>query len=156
MIKFEIFKEIYVGGLTKEELLQKLTSAGIQFNKYAPTLFEHSTFSPSDKIERLSLVKVTSEDFGLSNPYSFKELVNKATAAGLKLCPLYLGAFLRLDYLDQPEGSYLTIASTKPEADENYPNGFYIRNHEKALWLRGYRADDFCEWPSDNEFIFLR
>lgn len=24
--------------------------------------------------------------------------------------------------------------------DENYPTGFYIRNFESSLWLRGYRV----------------
>jgi hypothetical protein len=58
--------------------------------------------------------------------------------------------------LEQPEGSYLTVASDRPESDENYPNGFYVRNFNTTLWLRGYRAADFCEWPLDNEFLFLK
>ena len=37
--KFEIFKEITIGGLTKEQLIQRLSEDGIQFNKYANTLF---------------------------------------------------------------------------------------------------------------------
>lgn len=43
--KFEIFKEINTGGLGKEQLIQRLSEAGIQFNKYANTLFEHPRFS---------------------------------------------------------------------------------------------------------------
>jgi hypothetical protein len=45
-----------------------------------------------------------------------------------------------LEYLEQPEGPYLTVVLDRPESDENYPNGFYIRNFNKTLWLRGYRA----------------
>jgi hypothetical protein len=56
---------------------------------------------------------------------------------------LYLAAFLRLDYLDQASGPYLTIASIKPEIDENFPNGFYLRSFENVLWLRVYKADGF-------------
>ncbi|MNL13979.1 hypothetical protein D3C87_1349040 [compost metagenome] len=156
MKRLEIFKEISIGGLTKEQLLQQLTSNGIQFNKYADILFEHPLFAPPDNVERVSLVKVKLSDFDLSNPCSYQEFTNRALAAGLKLCPLYLAGFLRLNFIDQPEGPYLTIASAKPENDENFPNGFYLRNHENSLWLRGYRADDFCEWPDDNEFIFLK
>lgn len=73
----------------------------------------------------------------------------------LKLCPLYLAAFLRLEYLNQPAGPYLTIASNKPEMNEAYPNGFYIRNFENVLWLRGYKADSFAGWPGENEFVFI-
>jgi hypothetical protein len=155
MSKFATFKEISIGGVTKEELLQKLRSSDVQFNKYAEILFNHPSFTPPDKIESVQLVKVKLSDFALDNPCSYQELTIRASHAGLKLCPLYLSAFLRLSFLDQPEGPYLTVASAKPESHEDYPNGFYIRNHDKALWLRGYRADDFCEWPNDNEFIFL-
>jgi hypothetical protein len=74
----------------------------------------------------------------------------------LKLCPLSLGAFLRLEFLDQEEGPYLTIASEKLVNDENYPNGFYLRNTENSLWLRGYRASEDYKWSLDNEFVFIK
>jgi hypothetical protein len=156
MIELKIFKEIAIGGLTKDQLLHQLVEAGIQFNKYAHTLFEHPSFFPDDKIAKVQLVKIKPADFNLSNPCSYQAIVAQALSLGLSLCPLYLAAFLRLQYLDQPEGPYLTIASVKPENDEFYPNGLYIRNFENVLWLRGYRADDDCEWPSENEFIFLK
>lgn len=156
MDKLKVFKEITIGGVSKEKLLQQLVEAGVQFNKYAETLFEHPQFIPPAKAEKVQLVKLGIADVGLSNPCSFSEFVQKASVLGLNLCPLYLAAFLRLEYLGQPEGPYLTIASEKPEKDENYPNGFYIRNFEKVLWLRGYRADDICEWPEQNEFVFLK
>lgn len=156
MSSFEVFKEISIGGLAKEELIQRLVSKGIQFNKYANILFAHNLFSPENKVEKVKLVKVNHSDFGLDELFSYQEFLNRASADGLRPCPLYLAAFLRLEYLDQPEGPYLTIASIKPESDQNYPNGFYIRNHEKSLWLRGYQADDFCEHPKGNEFVFLK
>jgi hypothetical protein len=83
----------------------------------------------------------------MDNPCSFQEVVNQASTLGLRICTLCCAAFLRLQYLDQPEGPYLTVASAKPEIDENF---------NKILWLRGYRATDFCEWPMDNEFLFLK
>jgi len=128
MIKLEIFKEISIGGLTKEQLIQRLAEVGIQFNKYAYTLFEHSAFSPGDQAQRVKLVKVNLSSLGLSSPCSFQEILNRASDVGLMQCPLYLGAFLRLEHIDQPEGPYLTIASAKPKIEENYPTGFYIRN----------------------------
>lgn len=156
MSKIEIFNEISVGRFTKEQLIQQLEAAGVQFNSYASTLFEHSDFSPGDRVERLKLVKVSLKDLGLKNPCSFDTIVSRATNLELKLCPLYLGAYLRLEYLAQPAGPYLTIASMRPELDENYPTGFYIRNWENSLWLRGYRAIGESEWPDENEFIFLK
>lgn len=156
MNKFEIFKEIIIGGITKEHLLQKLSDGGIQFNKYASTLFDHPQFLPSVKAEKVKLVKATLPDLGLNDSCSFEEFESRASALELKLCPLYLAAFLRLEYIDQPAGPYLTIASKKPEKHENCPNGFYIRNFENVLWLRGYMADGLSDWPGQNEFIFIK
>lgn len=156
MNNIKIFKEISIGGLTKVQLLQQLAEAGIQFNKYAHTLFEHPSFLPDDEVTKVLLVKIRPSDLNLSNPCSYETIVEQASKLGLSLCPLYLAAFLRLQYLDQPEGPYLTIASEKPENDDNYPNGFYIRNIENVPWLRGYCANGDCEWPGENEFIFLK
>jgi hypothetical protein len=156
MIQFEIFREIFVGGLTKVQLIQKLVDKGIQFNSYANILFDHPQFVPSKNIQKVKLVKASLCELGLSENCSLKEFENQIFSLELKLCPLYLAAFLRLDYLDQEIGPYLTIASKKVESSENYPNGFYIRNFEKTLWLRGYRADGFADWPDRNEFILLK
>lgn len=154
--KFEIFREIVIGGLSKENLLKQLSENGIQFNKYAAILFDHHQFLPSAEIEKVTLVKVSLADLGLNDSCSIEEFEHRAFELGLKSCPLYLAAFLRLQYIDQPAGPYLTVASKKPENDENYPNGFYIRNFENTLWLRGYRADGFAGWPEKNEFVFIK
>jgi len=153
--KFEIFREIEIGGLSKEQLLTRLSGSGIQFNKHATTLFNHHQFLPSAESENVTLVKVSLADLGLNDSCFIEEFETRASALGLKLCPLYLAAFLRLQYTNQPVGPYLTIASKKPEKDENYPSGFYIRNFENALCLRGYMADGFAGWPEQNEFIFI-
>lgn len=153
--KFQIFKEITIGGLRKEQLIQRLSEAGIQFNKYANTLFEHPQFSPPSEVEKVKLAKVALSDLGLQDTCSTEEFSNRASMLGLRPCPLYLAAFLRLEYLNQPDGPYLTVASHKPNEDDNYPSGFYLRNFENALWLRGYKADGFSDWPGSNEFIFI-
>lgn len=155
-MKFNVFKEITIGGVRKEELLEKLTKSNIQFNPYANILFEHPHFTPPSETEKVKLVKITLSDLGIDETCSFKDFSTRSSELGLKLCPLYLAAFLRLEYLDQPAGSYLTVASQKPKNEENFPNGFYIRNYEDALWLRGYRADGFSDWPENNEFVFIQ
>ena len=152
----DIFKEISVGGVPKNLLINRLVKAGIQFNEYAKTLFEHEAFATDAPVEKLKLVKIKPSDLGLSNPYSLEMVVQQASNLGLRVCPLPVAAFLRLEYLDQVEGPYLTIASARPENDENYPTGFYIRNLENILWLRGYRAIGECDHPLNNEFVFLK
>lgn len=153
---FKTFRELSVGGLSKDKLIQQLIFNGIQFNDFTQILFESSSFSPGGESEKVQLVKVKLSDLGLTNPCAFQTIVDKALSLGLRLCPLSLGASLRLDYLDQPEGPYLTIASKKPEQHEYYPSGFYLRNSDGSLWLRGYLATGDTEWPVENEFVFLK
>ena len=154
MANFEIFKRISTGGTSKEKLIADLTAQGIQFNAYAHTLFEHPDFKVSESVEQVDLVKVNLQDLQLTKPSFYSDIVQSALSLGLKLCPLSLGAFLRLAYMDQPEGPYITIASVNPEKDEDYPDGFYVRYKDNVLWLRGYRATDDYEWPLESEFIF--
>jgi hypothetical protein len=156
MSDFPTFREIVTGGLTREQLLDRLAENKVRFNGYAERLFRHPAFSPGETRERAELVTLTLPDLGLPNPCSFPAIAGKGSALGLRLCPLPLGAFLRLAYLDQPEGPYLTVASPAPESDEDYPKGFYLRRYDGAVWLRGYRASGACEWPAGGAFVFLK
>jgi hypothetical protein len=152
----EIFKELSIGGVAETRLIHQLTEANVHFNKYAPILFESAAFTPDSPIEQVKLVKLKFSDMELNEVCSYENIVERGLAMGLKICPMHLGAFLRLNYIDQPEGPYLTVVSSDPMGDENYPTGFYLRNHEGKLWLRGYRAKGETEWPPDQEFIFLK
>lgn len=148
--------ELTVGGVSADELIRRLVGAGVQFNENAQTLFGHRLFAPSSTSATVALVKVAPAELGLKGEYSYHDVLRRGAGRGLKLCPLSLGAFLRLEYLEQPPGPYLTIASPELGGGENDPTGFYIRNNEGALWLRGYRALGECEWPAENEFVFLK
>lgn len=79
-------------------------------------------------------------DLGIQNPYSLENAIDAASCMGLSPCPLYVAAFLRLEFLEQAAGPYLTVASSRVEIDKDYPTGFYLRNFESLLWLRGYCA----------------
>lgn len=155
MKRFKTFIEIYIGGSTKEEIIKRLYEQNISFNDYGFTLFEHPDFTPSIEIEKVKLVKLSLNELNLNHNCSFEDFVQRASEFNLRLCPLYLAAYLRLEYLEQVEGPYLTIASNKPKGP-NLPNGFYLRNFENKLWLRGFKADGFTGWPEDNEFVFIK
>ncbi len=150
----ETFKEILINNLGKDELLRRLKDKGTQFNKYADQLFEDPAFAPSGTVEKVKLVRVNLSDLGLTKPAIYQEIVAKAEDLGLKLCPLILAAYLRLEYSEQSEGPYLKVASPKVGNSDDYPRGLYLRNINKVLWLRGFRASDDWEYPLDMEFVF--
>jgi hypothetical protein len=151
----EVFKLLSIGGVTKENLLDCLISAGIKFNAYAEILFKNQLFIPNEQRSIVNLVKMSLNDLNLENECTYAEIIKRSSSVGLKLCPLYLGAFLRLKYLDQPEGPYLTIASCPLGSDGSYPNGFYIRNLDGTNWLRGYKVEGKVDCPTNHEFLFI-
>ena len=70
--------------------------------------------------------------------------------------PLEVAPHLRLQYTDQPNGPYLTVASQKLRSDETFPNGLYLRSLDDGLWLRGYCATpDVVFAPDFSDFAFL-
>jgi hypothetical protein len=148
--------ELVIGGLTKESLIRRLVEAGVEFNDYAKTLFEHPDFAPTQTTEKVTITQLSLSTLQLDSPCSFEAIAARASDLGLQLCPLYLAAFMRMEALDRPEGPYLTIASPRPEKDEAYPTGFYLRNIAGVSWLRGYRVQGEAEWPVENEFVFVK
>lgn len=57
MSGLETFKEISMGGLSKDHLVSQLVETRIQFNAYAKILFEHERFSPIPKAEKVQFKK---------------------------------------------------------------------------------------------------
>lgn len=134
-------RELLVGGVSKEDLLERLARNSVLLNDYARALFADERFGTSPEPRRVHVAIVTLNQLGLADGGTFKEIVQRAAAVDLSLCPLEVGPHLRLTYLDQPEGPYLTIASAPLSPDGAGPTGFYLRRRKDGLWLRGYRAD---------------
>lgn len=144
-----------MGGVPKDALLARLADAGVQLNDHARTLFADDDFTtaPTERTVRVAFVALP--DLGLPEGGCFDEILARAEAAGLAACELEVAPHLRLAYLAQPEGPYLTVASHALRDDPAFPNGLYLRRREDGLWLRGFRADDDYHYPPDfTHFVF--
>lgn len=150
----EIFKKITSGGIPLEQLLQRLAEAGVQHNEYARVLFNDPHFTISEP-QQINIAVVSVKELDLNNGGTSSEIFAAASRQRLALCPLELAAHFRLQYMDQPEGPYLTVASVKTRDDEEYPNGFYLRRLNETLWLRGYRATSDYIWEPASAFAFI-
>ncbi|AWB46911.1 helicase [Paenibacillus sp. CAA11] len=160
---------VEVGGFKKSELVEKLQEHSIQLNEYGERLLNDGKFTTSETRYSLQTVELAVRDLGFSDGAVTAQIFKKANEVGLKLCPLELGPYLRLQYLDQPEGHLgnpikqhqapagsITIASEMLSEDHDFPKGFYLRRMNGVLWLRGYIADDLHIWSPDDHFIFCQ
>ncbi|MFJ7183911.1 helicase [Lysinibacillus xylanilyticus] len=164
-----ITRTVEVGGLTKSQLVQKLQQYSILMNEYGKKLITDDKFTTSDKKYSLKTVELTVGDLGFPDGANTEQIFKRAEELGLKLCPLELGPHLRMEYLDQTEGSSsnslqkqqapsgsITIASEILTEDDNFPKGFYLRRINGVLWLRGYCADHLHVWNPNDHFIFCK
>ncbi|WP_291758649.1 helicase [Lysinibacillus sp. UBA5990] len=164
-----ITKSIEVGGLTKWQLIKKLQEHSISMNPYGEKLLSNDKFITSETKYSLKTVELAVRNLGFPDGATMPQLIKQANKLGLELCPLEVGPYLRLEYLDQAEGDSgnslqqnqapsgsITIASEIVSDDDNFPKGFYLRKIDGVLWLRGYLADDLHSWNPDDQFIFSK
>ncbi|MFF3024493.1 helicase [Gottfriedia sp. NPDC057948] len=165
-----ITRIVEIGGHTKSQLNEKLQQASISINEYGEMLLKDDHFTVSNTKYSLQTVELTVGNLGFLEGATTPQIYQKAKELNLELCPLELGPYIRLSYLDQPEGFFIgnskkqyqapsgsiTIASEALSEDEDFPKGFYIRRINGVLWLRGYRADHLHVWNNDDHFIFCQ
>ncbi|MFZ4616928.1 MAG: hypothetical protein ACOYM2_12135 [Rectinemataceae bacterium] len=152
------------GGSSKEVLLAQLLSASIMLNENARTLFSSDLFITAASRESARVVEMSVADLGFPEGASFPEILERAQESGLSPCPLELGPYFRLRYLDQreqaeirknraPAGS-VTIMSIPLSDSDGFPKGFYLRKIDGALWLRGYTCDMEHRWEPGDRVAF--
>lgn len=147
--------ELEVGGVSKSELIVRLSERGVKLNDYARTLFVDPAFATSADTYQVRLVEVSLPEIDLPDGGRFEQIIDCAANFDLEPCPLEVAPHFRLKYLDQPEGPYLTIASPAPPPDAETPNGFYLRHLSDGLWLRGYESGPENIWQPDfSSFVF--
>ena len=162
-----ITKTLENGWQTKWQLMQKLQANSISINEFGEKLIRDNKFTTSESKYSLTIIELSVRNLGFPNGATMPQLFKQATDLGLELCPLELGPYIRLKYLDQPEGNIaasfqqnqapfgsITIASQRVTDDDDFPKGFYPRKIDGVLWLRGYLADDLHVWNPDDRFIF--
>lgn len=158
-------KKVAIGGLTKPALLQELADHDVLLNPLGEKLFADEDFQLSTTSQTVNIVEITVAELGLSSGGRLSQIFKQGEKAGFVPCPTELGPYLRLAYLEQPEvtatgkqhkapeGSLTIISPIIKESDE-FPKGFYLRNIDGQLWLRGYICDDLHQWNPTDRLIF--
>lgn len=163
-----MLRTIEIGGFTSSQLLQQLKQQSISLNGYAEQLLTDDRFTTSTTKSIYTTAELTVSDLGFSHGANTEQIFEKAQTLGLERCPLELAPYLRMAYLDQPEGvtahsvqqqapsGSITIASSPLIEDDEFPKGFYLRRIDGVLWLRGYCADHLHIWNPTDHFIFCK
>lgn len=155
-----------VGGTSLDGLKQRLQQLRVGFNPSAQKLFCDPRMTISNN-PHSSIIKIqTVADLDLKMPATLPNIFSAAQNQGLHLCSLETAIYLRLFWQDQPESSdsemhrqkspdsAVTVASPVISTDPNCPRGFYLRNVNQQLWLRGYICDDSFIWQPEDKFAF--
>lgn len=147
-------RTINAGGAAKAELRDLLRRHSILMNAQGEQLFE-SMPEPATFVQQIHIVERTVRQLGFPAGTRSASLVQHASATGLLLCPLEVGPRLRLQYLNQPPGGRIIVASERMLCRTPVPTGFYLQHRDDGLWLRGYTADPEHLWDPDDRFVFL-
>lgn len=160
---------VRIGGMDKRQLLQALRERDVQLNRAAEALFEDRRFTPLSRSRVLEIAALSVADLGFYEGATYDQLTERALASGLVACPLELGPHLRLQFLDQAEGSLgfpetrhqappgsITIVSVPLDDRDETPKGFYLRRIDGVLWLRGYWSHPDNVWSPDDVLIYAR
>ncbi len=105
----------------------------------------------------VDLTVVSVGELGFVQGALYSQVVERALAHGLELCPAETGPALRLAYEDQPRGERLIIA-TKPSTESGADLDLFVMEVSGGggLWLRGDCGPSDRYWEPDRRFVFVR
>lgn len=134
----------------------------------AKKLLTDSRLIISSRRQLVTLQVLPVADLNLTKPATLPNIFTAAEEQGLALCSLETAIYCRLFWKNQPVStdnamhrqkapeSSVTIASPVISADIDQPKGFYLRNVNQKLWLRGYICDNDFIWNDDDLFAFQK
>lgn len=140
-----------------ERLLDSLVLNQINLGFEVLQFLEVCDFAAPQKNQSVDLVKLSVSDLGYQSGATRKTVFSCAEKEGLKLCPNFMGPLLCLQYLEQPKGDRIVIASASISL-RSQSNLFFLQKHvyTDGIWLEmvKFSPNDFCQ--SGDEWIFCR
>jgi hypothetical protein len=161
--------EVQIGGMSTAELRSALGDRHVQLNRAAELLFQDPRFTTLPERRTVAIVALKVADLGFDAGSNYEQLVARALAEGYAECPLELGPHLRLQFVNQPDSAdglpmthgrappgSITVASAALDDLDETPKGFYLRQVDGVLWLRGYWSWPGHVWSPDDVLVFSK
>ena len=162
-INNSVISVIEMEGLNKSELLKKLDDSEIALNNNARIIFDSNEFDTAQNYS-VTIIECSLADIGLSAGGNFESIRNAMQLVNLSYCPVAIAPYVRLKYKAQPPSDIqtvnqnphgsITIFSNPLSEDDDFPKGFYLRNYDGKLWLRGYTCSNDYYWQPSDRMIF--
>ncbi len=158
-------EKVDVGGGTSEMLEEEMSKQGVQFPN-VKWMLDHEVFQRSIRIEdpkepdyrkwllkpreQMNLIRLTVADLGFPDGATTEQILARAVALGLDLCPPEVGPYYRLQYTDQPMNEWVRIGM-KPIPDRG--DSGRVFSVERS-WLDDVWANPGDHWRAVNLFLF--
>ena len=153
-----IWKTITLGTFGHAKTLRHaLKAARCRVGSLATEVLEQPEFTIVNPRTQVSLTVLSVTDLGFGPAGASRAAIyRRAAQLGLGLCPIELAPQLRLQYLDQPLGEILHIATEPIHTAAGDVLGFSVGNGGAGLFLVAGRAQRDLVVSSSVRFVFIR
>jgi len=150
--EFQVWRTVTLGlHPTTDKLTQALKAKLIRMDEVVRKIL--SNLSIESGVVDIDLVKVNGRALGITRWVTYEEVINRASMFGLEKCPAEVGAALRDQYSNQPQGEYLYIASG-PINDSDYGEITFMIAKDEEEYLSWTIGDLNHLWGPHTNWIF--
>jgi hypothetical protein len=140
-----------------EEIRQALKASGNNISDWANDILGKPAFTVSETEQDVELVNVSVEELGFKQSACYADICKRAFELGLDLCPAEVGPQLRLQYKDQPKGTYVVVAMNAITDSDGDLLVFSVeRCDDGDRYLDAGSGNVGNIWVASNRFVFLR
>ncbi len=140
-----------------EEIRQALKASGNNIGDWANDILGKPVFTVSETEQDVELVNVSVEELGFKQSACYADICKRALELGLDLCPAEVGPQLRLQYKDQPRGTYVVVAMNAITDSDGCLGVFSVGRYDDGdQYLNAIYGSVGDIWHANDRFVFLR
>ena len=155
---WKTWKTIKLGTLKNvDEIRQALKDGRYSIGGMADDILGKPAFRVSETEQDVELVEVSNEELGFKAGASYADTCKRAFELGLTYCPAEVGPQLRLQFKDQPKGTFVVVAMEAIADSDGDFLVFYVKRYEGGNYsLYASFGGASNVWSGDVRFLFLR
>lgn len=154
--ELKVWKTVKLGtGLkTGDDFRKVFTDQNFHLSAWASDILGKEAFTVAPEATEVDLVVVSAKDLGFNRATRYDKICARANELGLELCSSEVGPQLRLQYLDQPNDEWLTIAMEAIRDSSGHLHVFRVTHGADGLWLVAGCGNPGGSWNLGARFVF--